>query len=87
VPACGACGAELPEGARFCLQCGQTVAGGIAAPVRSPAPETYTPRDLAGKILASKAAWKVNWTIHPSLGMAQNSRATCSTVAAPAVSS
>jgi class 3 adenylate cyclase/tetratricopeptide (TPR) repeat protein len=54
--ACGACGAELPIGARFCLQCGQAVAAGSAAPVRSPAPETYTPKHLAEKILSSKAA-------------------------------
>ena len=54
--ACGACGAELPGGARFCLQCGQAVAGSPAAPVRSPAPETYTPKHLAEKILTSKAA-------------------------------
>ena len=54
--ACGACGAELPGGARFCLQCGQAVAAGTAAAVRSPAPETYTPKHLAEKILTSKAA-------------------------------
>ena len=54
--ACGSCGAELPGGARFCLQCGQAVAAGSAAPVRSPAPETYTPKHLAEKILTSKAA-------------------------------
>jgi class 3 adenylate cyclase/tetratricopeptide (TPR) repeat protein len=54
--ACGYCGAELPGGARFCLQCGQAVAAGTAAPVRSPAPETYTPKHLAEKILTSKAA-------------------------------
>src|SRR4030095_1741386 len=54
--ACGACGAELPGGARFCLQCGQAVAGSAAAPVRSPTPETYTPKHLAEKILSSKAA-------------------------------
>ena len=54
--ACGACGAELPGGARFCLQCGQAVAGSAADPVRSPTPETYTPRHLAEKILTSKAA-------------------------------
>ena len=53
--ACGACGAELPGGARFCLQCGQAVAGGSAAPA-SPAPETYTPKQLAARILTSKAA-------------------------------
>jgi class 3 adenylate cyclase/tetratricopeptide (TPR) repeat protein len=54
--ACGACGAELPGGARFCLQCGQAVGADLAAPVRSPAPETYTPKHLAEKILTSKAA-------------------------------
>jgi class 3 adenylate cyclase/tetratricopeptide (TPR) repeat protein len=54
--ACGSCGAELPGGARFCLQCGQGVAAGTAAPVRSPAPETYTPKHLAEKILSAKAA-------------------------------
>jgi class 3 adenylate cyclase/tetratricopeptide (TPR) repeat protein len=32
------------------------VAGGTATPVRSPAPETYTPKHLAEKILTSKAA-------------------------------
>jgi class 3 adenylate cyclase/tetratricopeptide (TPR) repeat protein len=54
--ACGSCGAELPGGARFCLQCGLPVAVGTAAPVRSPAPETYTPKHLAEKILTSKSA-------------------------------
>jgi len=54
--ACGSCGAELPGGARFCLQCGQAVAAGTAAPVRSPAPEIYTPKHLAEKILTSKSA-------------------------------
>ncbi len=54
--ACGSCAAELPGGARFCLQCGQPVAAGTAAPIRSPSPETYTPKHLAEKILTSKAA-------------------------------
>ena len=53
---CGSCGAELPGGARFCLQCGQAVTAGTAAPGGSPAPETYTPKHLAEKILSSKAA-------------------------------
>ena len=53
--ACGSCGTELPEGARFCLQCGHAVALGTAS-VHSPAPETYTPKHLAEKILTSKAA-------------------------------
>jgi len=54
--ACGSCGAELPGGARFCLQCGQAVTAGTAARVGSPAPDTYTPKHLAEKILTSKAA-------------------------------
>ena len=54
---CGSCGADLPGGARFCLQCGQAVTAGTAAPVvGSPAPETYTPKHLAEKILTSRAA-------------------------------
>jgi len=47
---------ELPGGARFCLQCGQAVAAGTVAPVRSPAPAGYTPKHLAERILTSKAA-------------------------------
>ena len=54
--ACGACRAELPAGARFCLRCGEAVAAGTVAALRSPAPETYTPRYLAEKILTSGAA-------------------------------
>ena len=54
--ACGSCGTELPAGARFCFQCGQAVAASTATPDRSPAPETYTPKHLAEKILTSKAA-------------------------------
>ncbi len=54
--ACGSCGAELPGSARFCLRCGQAVATGTAAPVGSPAPESYTPKHLAVKILTSKGA-------------------------------
>src|SRR5262245_10140869 len=53
---CGSCGTELPGNARFCFQCGQPVAVGAATPVRSPAPETYTPKHLAKKILISKGA-------------------------------
>ena len=54
--ACGSCGAELSGGARFCLQCGQAVAAGTAAQARSLAPESYTPKHLAEKILTSKSA-------------------------------
>src|SRR5262245_24459415 len=54
--ACGSCGTELPEGARFCFQCGQPVAAGPVDSVRSPAPQSYTPKHLADKILTSKSA-------------------------------
>ena len=54
--ACSTCGTELPGGARFCLQCGQAVAAGGAAASPSLAPEAYTPKHLAEKILTSKAA-------------------------------
>jgi class 3 adenylate cyclase/tetratricopeptide (TPR) repeat protein len=54
--ACGSCGTELPSTARFCLHCGEVVGEGTAKLVGSPAPETYTPRHLADKILTSRAA-------------------------------
>ena len=54
--ACGSCGTQLPGGARFCLQCGQAMTARTAAPSRSPAPDSYTPKHLAEKILTSKAA-------------------------------
>jgi class 3 adenylate cyclase len=54
--ACASCGTELPGGARFCLQCGQAVGTGTALPSRSPAPDTYTPKHLAERIINSKAA-------------------------------
>jgi len=53
---CASCGAELPGGARYCLQCGNAVIAGTGAPVGAPAPETYTPKHLAEKILTSKTA-------------------------------
>jgi class 3 adenylate cyclase len=47
---CQACGAELPEGSRFCNRCGAAQPGGIREP------RAYTPRHLADKILRSRAA-------------------------------
>ena len=52
-PACPKCGTELRPGARFCHECGEPVAGG--QPARFTAPESYTPRHLAEKIITSKA--------------------------------
>jgi class 3 adenylate cyclase/tetratricopeptide (TPR) repeat protein len=57
---CINCGAQLSPTARFCSECGHPIgqaagAGPDSAP-RFAAPEAYTPRHLAEKILSSKAA-------------------------------
>jgi class 3 adenylate cyclase/tetratricopeptide (TPR) repeat protein len=52
---CGQCGTELPGQAVYCFACGQPVGASTSAP-RFAAPEAYTPRHLAEKILTSKAA-------------------------------
>jgi len=54
--ACGKCGTELPAGAAFCFSCGQPVGTTPAREPRFTAPESYTPKHLAEKILTSKAA-------------------------------
>jgi class 3 adenylate cyclase/tetratricopeptide (TPR) repeat protein len=54
--ACGFCGAELPDGARSCFQCGHAVATSSTAESRPPVPRTYTPKHLAEKILTSRAS-------------------------------
>jgi class 3 adenylate cyclase/tetratricopeptide (TPR) repeat protein len=51
---CGACGAPNPPDNRFCGQCAAPLQPAAAPSV--PAPEAYTPRHLAEKILTSKAA-------------------------------
>jgi len=53
--ACAKCNTELPAGAAFCFACGQPV---TAAPSRQrfTAPDAYTPKHLAEKILTSKSA-------------------------------
>ena len=51
---CAACGAPAPEGAKFCPGCGRPLEAGEAVPAR--APESYTPRHLAEKILTSRAS-------------------------------
>src|SRR5262245_34262134 len=53
---CSNCTTELPAGSRFCNRCGTPVTGEPAAASRAPAPEAYTPKHLAEKILISKAA-------------------------------
>src|SRR5262249_25926880 len=54
--ACAACGSDLPAGSRFCSQCGTPVSGAAGGPRRFAAPESYTPKYLAEKILTSKAS-------------------------------
>src|SRR5215510_3889208 len=53
---CSQCGTEVPAGAKFCLECGQAVGGPAVGKGRFVAPESYTPKHLAEKILTSKAA-------------------------------
>ena len=55
--ACSGCGASNPPGQKFCGECGASL--GEAA-VKSPAPEAYTPKHLAEKILTSKARLRVS---------------------------
>ncbi|HEX4993515.1 MAG TPA: AAA family ATPase [Methylomirabilota bacterium] len=52
---CEACGRPLPVGARFCMECGAP-AGATARAEPPGAPEAYTPRHLAEKILATRTA-------------------------------
>jgi len=56
--ACAHCGAELSPAARFCAECGRPVAAApppaAAEPLR--APQHYTPKHLAERILTSKSA-------------------------------
>src|SRR5215813_1436270 len=56
--ACPGCGTANQLGAKFCKKCGQPVVTTppAAAPVKSPSPESYTPKHLAEKILTSKSA-------------------------------
>jgi class 3 adenylate cyclase/tetratricopeptide (TPR) repeat protein len=55
---CANCGAQLSPTAKFCSECAHPT-GQLAAPTVSPrfsAPEAYTPKHLAEKIMTSKAA-------------------------------
>jgi class 3 adenylate cyclase/tetratricopeptide (TPR) repeat protein len=52
---CTNCGTQLPTGAKFCFECATAVAGPGAAP-RFAAPDAYTPKHLAERIINSKAA-------------------------------
>src|SRR5262245_50091371 len=52
---CPQCQQENPPQAKFCLECGQPVEARSAAPSRCIAPETYTPKHLAEKILTARS--------------------------------
>jgi class 3 adenylate cyclase/tetratricopeptide (TPR) repeat protein len=50
---CASCGTQLPVSAKFCLECAHPV--GVAASVPSlAAPDAYTPKHLADRILTSR---------------------------------
>src|SRR5262245_23723383 len=51
---CPACGAANPPGNRFCGQCAAPL--GAPAQPRFTAPEAYTPRHLADRILTSRVS-------------------------------
>jgi class 3 adenylate cyclase len=53
---CANCRNHLPPSAKFCPECAYPVAQPAAPEPRFAAPEAYTPRHLAEKILTSKAA-------------------------------
>jgi len=63
VQVCAGCGSSNPPSNRFCGECGARLgsqaqeqpAAQLPATVAAPAPETYTPRHLADRILASRA--------------------------------
>ncbi len=50
---CPGCGQPTTPGKKFCRSCGAAI---TAEPARRTSPETYTPKHLAEKILASKGA-------------------------------
>jgi class 3 adenylate cyclase/tetratricopeptide (TPR) repeat protein len=53
---CPRCATELPESAKFCLECGQPLGATPAAAASFASPAAYTPRHLADKILTSRSA-------------------------------
>jgi class 3 adenylate cyclase len=54
VVVCFNCGTELPPSAKFCLECGRR--GAPSAGATSASPDAFTPKHLAERILATKAA-------------------------------
>ncbi|HEX9819627.1 MAG TPA: adenylate/guanylate cyclase domain-containing protein, partial [Methylomirabilota bacterium] len=56
VASCRKCRAALPGSAKFCLECGESVAARPGGEPRFTAPDAYTPRYLAERILTSRSA-------------------------------
>jgi class 3 adenylate cyclase len=54
--ACASCGALVSPTAKFCPECAHPVGKAASAPDQFDAPERYTPKHLAEKILLSKSA-------------------------------
>ncbi|MBI2553085.1 MAG: AAA family ATPase, partial [Candidatus Rokubacteria bacterium] len=52
--ACPACGASVPPGGKFCGACGQPLAAAPHPAPRFAAPQAYTPKHLAEKILTPR---------------------------------
>jgi len=53
---CANCDTQLPASAKFCPECAHPVSGATVGQSRFAAPESYTPKHLAEKILTSKAS-------------------------------
>ena len=53
---CTQCGTQLPLKAKFCPECAHPVSGAASIESRFAAPDSYTPKYLAERILTSKAA-------------------------------
>ena len=53
---CSACGTSVPPGRKFCGGCGRPLTSGATPAPRFAAPDAYTPKHLAERILTSKAA-------------------------------
>jgi hypothetical protein len=53
---CPSCNASNPPGQKFCGECGSALGRATPARAKFAAPESYTPKHLAERILTSKGA-------------------------------
>jgi class 3 adenylate cyclase/tetratricopeptide (TPR) repeat protein len=53
---CASCGTPLPASAKFCLECAHPVGAAGAGAPRLGAPDAYTPKHLADRILTSRTS-------------------------------